>query len=505
MMQKYKKEGNHTGEMTFEEFRDCMQDYLRIPTGLNESGPKEKPTAALETAEKKVAAFLPKDVDAICALFKPFDPHGSGEVVYDDFRRGLENCDVRLTDAQFLSLCFKLDAIDDGIIAYRDFARMVCGGDKTVPGASNGPRVLDLFANWVKIGLRPQVDVITGRPYDKDVAAKQAAVRMGISEMEAKLAHALIGRKQDLKSAFLRYDSHHCGEMSKADVGHMLESLDVPVNNDLISTLFSKYDVNKNGMLEYDEWFRWMSPMLELSEANLRRLGLERMLPHEQKDLKAQLAAMHGQAAEASSPPAAAPEATRRHSFSAHAVGSRASAPGVASTVNRIRGIANSASAASGSNFSDLQSVATANLDLEPTYAKMRKVLGKSALTVLAGDIKKKAIAQASKYGGDVASLSSGVVPASIVRDSLAERGVALTSKEVRAISMRYHGSGSAATRTADGVVDLDRALNDIMNQPSTGSAMKARVWNNRVRSPSPQRRAHTAAGAGRPARSPLL
>ncbi len=244
MMQKHRRATNNTGEMTLEEFKDCMNEYLRIPTGLDAGGPAEKPSAALASAEAAVERTLPKSAAAIIAFFAPADPHGRGEVDYDGFRAGLEAAGVRLTEPQFLALCYKLDAVDDGIIAYKDFAVMVCGGEAPSGAGGAGASTLDLLKNWVEAGIRPGLDVITGKPMDKDAAAKKAAVKMGLSEMELRLAHALVGRRAELKAAFAKHDAAHGGRGSlpRAELAHMLEVLEVPVNDDLLSTLFQKYD-----------------------------------------------------------------------------------------------------------------------------------------------------------------------------------------------------------------------------------------------------------------------
>jgi Ca2+-binding EF-hand superfamily protein len=248
LMSKYRRPGNNSGEMTLEEFRDCMNDYLKIPTSLDTARPAEKPSQALELAEKAVKN-LPKNVDKICDIFKPFDEFKNGELTYDNFRKGLDSAGIKLTNAQLMALCYKLDAMDDGVIAYRDFARYVVGGDVIASGAKGGGSTLDAFKHWVQHGIRPAMDLLTGRPMDKDTAVRRAASKTGLSEVEVRVAHALLGRRQDMRSAFIRYDSSRRGEMTREDVIHMLEALDVPCSKDLIDLLFQKYDLNRNGEL----------------------------------------------------------------------------------------------------------------------------------------------------------------------------------------------------------------------------------------------------------------
>jgi Ca2+-binding EF-hand superfamily protein len=433
MMSRFKKPTNNTGEMTLEEFRECMQSYMKIPTSIDSDHAPETKSGALKVAEAAVEATLPKDVERICSLFRPFDPNGNFEVSYEDFRLGLEAGGVKLTNPQFLSLVYKLDAIDDGIVGYRDFARQVCGGD--APVAPTG--ALDGLKHWIALGIRTAINNLTGRPMSRDDAVKRASSKTGLSEMEIRLAHSLLGRRQDLKAAFIRYDTSKRGEMSHSDVVHMLEALDVPVNKDLMETLFQKYDQNRNGELDYPEFEKWMGPLMEVSDGNLKRLGLERMSAEELAE------ARKGQGG------GGATGAVRRASASGPSGARRASGSGPSGRRASGSGLPRRPGAGD-----DAQSVVTAAMDLDPIAQKMRRVLGKAWMNV-ARDVEKKAEHEAARAG--TALPQGGLVPASVLRDTLAERGVPLTSKEVRAISLKYHGSGTPASRGIDGAVDVER------------------------------------------------
>lgn len=462
LMQKYRKPTNNTGEMTFEEFKACMTDYLKVPTSLDTARPPERASAALEIAESKIKG-LPRDVDQICSYFKPFDPTGNGELHYDEFRKGLEAAGIKLTEAQFLSLCYKLDAIDDGIIAYRDFARYVVGEEKVAP--KGGAAALDTFKHWVIHGVRPTIDLVTGRPMDREVAVRRAANKTGLSEVEIRMAHALLGRRNDLRAAFMRYDSSGTGEMSQRDFIHMLEALDVPYNKDLIETLIQKYDLNRNGDLDYPEFEKWMGPLMELTDGNLRRLYLERMSAEEAAAAQKEygiIPAVSSSSSITGKPPAGGAMAAVRAQ--------------TASATNR-KGIS-----ASNKN-DDAMSIATANMDLDPIAQKMRRVLGKHWMNV-AKDIHHKAEREVIRTGGSTTGLDKSGVSASVVRDALAEKGVPLTSKEIRAISLKYHGNGIPSTRNLDGIIDVDKAFTSLVGtghsssrppRPSTASATMRR------------------------------
>jgi hypothetical protein len=186
-----------------------------------------------------------------------------------------------------------------------------------------------------------------------------------------------------------------------------------------------------------------------LTEANLSRLMLQRK-------------------------PEGAGSSTPSKPSSASASASSSSAAAAAASASPAHGLDGTSKPATPRGFgggADTETVATANLDLSPTAQKMRKVLGRQGMTAVLGDAKKIAAKRATE--GGASSPSAAVVPASQLRDTMAKHGVPLTAKEVRALSLKYHGEGgAAATRTADGVVDVEAMLRDtfISNGPPSGA-----------------------------------
>jgi hypothetical protein len=208
---------------------------------------------------------------------------------------------------------------------------------------------------------------------------------------------------------------------------------------------------------DYPEFEKWMGPLMELSDGNLNRLCMERIPPSELAEMRANMG-IALPSSTASKPPA--------HS-------------GAASTGTAHRPVGAGAgpapaAARSAASNDDARSVATAAMDLDPIAQKMRRVLGKTWMNV-ARDIERKAEREAVR-AGSAAPSKTGVVSASLVRDALAEKGVPLTSKEVRAISLKYHGGGVPSTRTVDGSVDVSRVMSDVFGasgarRPHTAAA----------------------------------
>ena len=90
----------------------------------------------------------------------------------------------------------------------------------------------------------------------------------------------------------------------------------------------------------------------------------------------------------------------------------------------------------------DAETLATANLDLSATHARMKKVLGKNWTVVLA-DLKKKG---AARNGEEF-------------RDAMAKSGVPLTGKEVRALELKFSAGAGAG-------IDVDKLMSSTFKSP---------------------------------------
>jgi hypothetical protein len=99
-------------------------------------------------------------------------------------------------------------------------------------------------------------------------------------------------------------------------------------------------------------------------------------------------------------------------------------------------------------------SVATSQMDVNATEEKMRRVLGKSWVNVY------RQVKQDQGGGAPDARLSGDAF-----RDMMAERGVPLTSKEVRALGIKY-----STGDVRDGTIDAAKLLTSTF-QGRTGSA----------------------------------
>ena len=442
MMDKYKSHGNNTGEMLFSEFKACIEDYLRIPgSEADGGGPKEKSSASLQIAEKTLSEKLPKSAAAIEALFAPFDEYKNGEISYESFKKGLAAGGIVLSKAQFDSICYKLDAIDDGIIAYKDFALSQTGGEVRKEGSSIG-----VFEGWARNGIKTILDLVTGKPYSVETACNHASAKLGLSINEGRLVFALLGRRAEWKASCAQLDPEGSGTLPKDKVQYLLDKYSAPISDDMLSTLFQKYDRTRSGRMNYIELDRWLGLLIEPTDANLKRFNLERMTPSEL--------------------------ASYRVSIGLNKDGS---VPGKASTAAETGALrvggggAGAAPRPTGRprDDSDIKSIATESLDMSNAYRKLTRTLGKKWVQV-AMEVQRRAAHDTTHHGGETGRGS--LVPASVLRDALADHGVALTSKEVRGLSHHYHGKGIKATRHQDGHIDLE-AIKEIFAGHGKGVA----------------------------------
>jgi Ca2+-binding EF-hand superfamily protein len=438
MMSKYKSKGNTGSEMLYEEFKACIEDYLKLPTGDATEGPPEKKSTALGLAEAAIEAKLPKSAPAIAALFKKYDEFSNGEITYEGFKKGLADGGCVLSKAQFDSVCYKLDATDDGIIAYEDFALATVGGTPK-------DAVVDLtgYPGWRQFGIRTMIDVVTGKPYSIPTAAGHASAKLGVALVEVNAIFAMLGRRAELKAELARLDPENSGTMPLDKFTYVLKKMGAPTSEDIMSNFRQKFDRLKSGRVNYMDFERWIGPLLEPSDANLKRFNLEKLSAAELAKLGLGAAAPGGGAGAGGGADGGA----------GGGFGSGAAASA------RSGAAAAAAGGARSRDDSDAKSVATAALDMSQAYHKMQRVLGKKWASV-AEELKRRAAREAAR-GHSAAQAAAGgaagrLVPASVLRDTFADHGVALTSKEVRGISHHYHGAGAAATRAADGVVDVD-------------------------------------------------
>ena len=350
----------------------------------------------------------------------PFPRQGRYEVDYDRFRTGLERIGAKLSKEQSTALAKAYDPIDDGGVFYRELALALSGGEAVHKHAS-----IEVYPNFAEFDITPIDSVVTGRPYEQTELPQRVAPKIGLSEIETHCAFALVGLRLVAKDVLTKLDGNKDGCLTLRELQKALQQLGIDPTDDVTEMLIAKYDTHHNGQLDLNEFMHKLSPYMGLSDANLARMNLARKNPMGPMPKERQLAG----AAAAPAKGAAAPSPAKAESHGSHGPHGSHGASASSASAN----FASPARAGAGAGAGDADTIATANLDLSSTHAKMRKVLGRSMAAVLA-EVKRKG----SSGGG------SGAVSGDAFRDVLASAGVPLTSKEVRALSLKY-GAGNGS------------------------------------------------------------
>jgi hypothetical protein len=234
----------------------------------------------------------------------------------------------------------------------------------------------------------------------------------------------------------------------------------------LVAMMVDRFDTNRNGKISFPEFAGRLSGYLNATDANLRRMGLERVLPTPPAVVAS------------SAPASAAPSASGGDADAAEQRrGSRVASPHV-DRLAATRGSAHAAVSggagtitpsglsASGARppargLSDGASVATLDMDLGPTAAKMRKVLGRAWLQVLADVHKRAALKRANSGAAATGGVlgKEAVVTGEVFRDAMAMAGVPLTGKEVRALTGKFAGGdgGLAVGKLIEATIGASR------------------------------------------------
>jgi Ca2+-binding EF-hand superfamily protein len=284
---------------------------------------------------------------------------------------------------------------------------------------------IEVYPNFAEFDITPIDSVVTGRPYEQTELPQRVAPKIGLSEIETHCAFALVGLRLVAKDVLTKLDGNKDGCLTLRELQKALQQLGIDPTDDVTEMLIAKYDTHHNGQLDLNEFMHKLSPYMGLSDANLARMNLARKNPMGPMPKERQLAG----AAAAPAKGAAAPSPAKAESHGSHGPHGSHGASASSASAN----FASPARAGAGAGAGDADTIATANLDLSSTHAKMRKVLGRSMAAVLA-EVKRKG----SSGGG------SGAVSGDAFRDVLASAGVPLTSKEVRALSLKY-GAGNGS------------------------------------------------------------
>ena len=279
IMERFRRPSNKTpGSMTYDEFEDCMREYLKVPEATLKSQndeDRERNSSAAEIAIGKAIGGSGTVSEIVKALQK-FDLDMINDLSIKQLKEALEEIGANLTSDQFAALVANYDPQNDGSIGVTDFAHKLAKSlesqkRKAVSGAASAE------ACWARLGIRPALDPISGRRVDSKQLAKVIAPRLGMSESEVVLLHAILGRANLARIAWERFDKDNTGEITKAEFIKGIEASGavIPVSDELLNILASRFDRRKSGRMSYSDLLATYRNLMDLNDANISALGFE--------------------------------------------------------------------------------------------------------------------------------------------------------------------------------------------------------------------------------------
>eukprot|EP00698_Gefionella_okellyi_P008576 TRINITY_DN212_c1_g1_i1.p1 TRINITY_DN212_c1_g1~~TRINITY_DN212_c1_g1_i1.p1 ORF type:complete len:1273 (+),score=360.04 TRINITY_DN212_c1_g1_i1:159-3977(+) len=175
---------------------------------------------------KKVAEATMRNPNQIRAAFKRLDRDYDGKISYAEFRRGLCNMKVGISEAELQRLILKCDADGDGYIDFNEFV--------SVFGGASDPSATSVL---------PVPEAIKKR---QEIAADPT-----LQEARAKIA----SKAAQLKKVFRAFDEDHDGTLSTTELRKGLGALGVTLGDEEFDRLISVVDTNK-GNIDYHEFAR---------------------------------------------------------------------------------------------------------------------------------------------------------------------------------------------------------------------------------------------------------
>ncbi len=381
----------------FQHSKSCCSAVAETEADAQKLGAyHQEPTVALNHAEKLLAEKLWGKFTAVQRAFRAFDTDKSGDLSYDEFRAALRSLGVNLTDPDFRELVAKYDMNSDGVISYDEFNTKV--GSLIHPTAINTSKLHESMmqhAGAQENALHFNKDAKLGRAAlgeRKESLAEKAdriAGSLGLKIGETLFAQQLCGKYKELARRFREADANKSGELDFAEFRKLIESMGLQMSDKHIEELMHKYDTSGNNSISYDELTAKLGFLLQGSDVARQALGVP-------------------------------PESSSAHPSP------RTFARGVAAEEAKKADI--DWDAMSFDDASSVASVSTSAVDVGAVESRMRKVLGRNWM---------KAYKNLRSHAAD------GAVDADRFRDAMAGQGVALTSKEIRALQ-RQHGAASA-------------------------------------------------------------
>lgn len=306
---------------------------------------------------------------------------------------------MNLTDPDFRELVAKYDLNGDGIISYDEFNSQV--GSLIHPAAINTNKLHETmmkqagaqsnalhFNKDAKLGLA----AIKDRTETLSEKAAGIASSLGLKIGETLFAQQLCGKYKELARRFREADENKSGELDNVEFRKLIHDMGLQLSDKHIDEIMLKYDTSGNNSISYDELTAKLGFLLQGSQVARQALGV----PME------------------SSSAIPTPRTIART-----VAAEEAKRPDI------------EWDAMSFDDTASVASVSTSAVDVTAVEARMRKVLGRNWMKA---------------YKNLCSHAAEGAVDSGRFRDAMAGQGVALTSKEVRALQRRHSSAAGAGS-----------------------------------------------------------
>ena len=242
----------------------------------------------LDMIRLKIEAKNKKLTDA----FRRFDENSDGVVSYAEFRTGLINMGIELSDADFIMLVEKVDVDGEGTVDYTEFAEVLKTPDidirehrrKKRGGGGGGPQGDQ--SGGARGGVH--VDPLTGQLPVAVTAQSRSVAKAEAKRNEADRQREADARREQrrhrdildsirikielknkrLTDAFRRFDENCDGVVSYSEFRTGLNNLGIELSDDDFIMLVSKVDVDGEGTVDYTEF----AEVLRTPDVDIREL-----------------------------------------------------------------------------------------------------------------------------------------------------------------------------------------------------------------------------------------
>ena len=201
MMERFRNKAKNKspGTMTKEEFKACMNEYLKVPAATLRSQREDERLRLAAAADQIVVAKVGAARTAIAAALARFDADSLHDLTHAQLRDALAALGAHLSDEQFEALCSVYDPAKDGSFGIGEISAKMASRVEQARREEESGAVGGAEGAWARLGIQPAVDPIAGRRVEaralrvegRQLDRRVRDARLGAAEPRHGLGHAL--------------------------------------------------------------------------------------------------------------------------------------------------------------------------------------------------------------------------------------------------------------------------------------------------------------------------